>query len=1060
MTQVAAANQTSGKREPGGEISTAEISDAHLRDESAVIESLINRIELDKAQQRRIEATARRLVHAVRAGRRPVGGIDAFMQEYDLSTDEGVILMCLAEALLRIPDGQTVDRLIKDKIGDGEWDDHIGKSESLFVNASTWGLMLTGRIVNLAPDAINTPSSALRGLISKSGEPIIRQAVLHAIRILGRQFVLGRTIEEALDQSQKNGGEAYRYSFDMLGEAAMTQKDADHYFDSYMDAIRSIGARTSAASSIFESPSISVKLSALHPRYEQFQANRVLRELGFRLVALGKAARDANIGLTVDAEESDRLHMMLKLFEKAARDPDLDGWSGLGLAVQAYQKRTLPILDFLGELSQRTNRRIPVRLVKGAYWDTEIKRAQELGLANYPVFTRKTATDVSYIAAAHQLLQAPERFYPQFATHNAHTIAAVIAMAGENADYELQRLHGMGGPLYEEVVDPSKINKPARIYAPVGSHEDLLAYLVRRLLENGANTSFVHRLADDESPISKIIEDPIQKLQRFDAYPHPKIPVPSNIFGDERANSAGVALYEPAITDPLLTEIKSNLSSFEAFAENLSDAHGAKGRIVCDPADNRRAIGSVQYASADDARHDVVIAKSAAEEWNNLGGAKRAAILNRAADLMEKDRARLMALCIREAGKTIPNALGEIREAVDFLRYYACRANREFEAPTRLTGPTGETNEFALRGRGVFVCISPWNFPMAIFAGQVSAALAAGNAVVAKPAEQTTLCAKAIADLFHKAGVPADVLRLTPGEGSIVGEALVNASEIAGVAFTGSTTVARRIQQQLSLRNGPIAPLIAETGGMNAMIVDSSALPEQVVKHAVESAFDSAGQRCSAARILFVQSDVSDKIQNMLIGAMAELVVGDPIDLATDIGPVIDQSALDKLKAHAQAMEERGALLYKTPMNAETKHGTFMAPHLFGLEDLSSLTEEVFGPCLHVVRYEGDKIEEICDAINDLGYGLTMSVHSRIDDTVNRVRARAKVGNLYVNRNQIGAVVGVQPFGGEGLSGTGPKAGGPRYLHRFATERTVSTDTTASGGNAALMTLRDTPDMD
>jgi RHH-type proline utilization regulon transcriptional repressor/proline dehydrogenase/delta 1-pyrroline-5-carboxylate dehydrogenase len=1029
----------------------ARIRDAHRQDETAAVTAILAAAEIPAEMRGRIAATARRLVETVRRERLGKGGLDAFLHEYALSSPEGVALMCLAEALLRIPDAETVDKLIRDKIAAADWQSHLGHSGSLFVNASTWALMLTGRL--LRPDNAGDLGDALRRLVARSSEPVWRQAVTAAMRILAGQFVMGRTIEEALDRARDAERQGYRHSFDMLGEAARTMADAERYHATYEHAIAAIG-HAAAGRPIEAAPGISVKLSALHPRYEIAQHERIMRELLPSLLGLARHARDAGIGFTIDAEEADRFEPMLDLLEALAVAPELAGWDGLGLAVQAYQKRALPLIDWLADLGRRANRRVMVRLVKGAYWDTEIKRAQERGIDGYPVFTRKVATDVSYLACAKRLFSAGSALYPQFATHNAHTLAAVLELAGGRTDWEFQRLHGMGEALYDEIVGPDKMNRPCRVYAPVGGHEDLLAYLVRRLLENGANTSFVNRIVDERAPIDEIVADPIARLARLPRKPHPKIPLPRDLFQPERRNSQGLDLADPRA----LTDLQAGLGDAlrrPAHAGPIVGGVDLAGTAepVFDPSDRQRRIGTVAAAEPDAIAQALARAARAAPSWSDTSAETRAAILERAADLYERDRAGLMALIIREGGRTIPAALSEVREAVDFLRYYAARARAEFAAPQRLPGPTGEHNEIGLYGRGVFACISPWNFPLSIFTGQIAAALAAGNAVIAKPAEQTPLVAAAATRHLLAAGIPGDVLHLLPGDGETVGAALVADSRIGGIAFTGSTETARAINAVLAARPGPIVPLIAETGGQNAMIVDSSALPEQIVADALVSAFDSAGQRCSAVRLLYVQDDIADRLLPMLAGAMAELAIGDPALLRTDVGPVIDEPARQALERHAARMAQEGRLLYQCRLPSGTEHGTFFAPRAFEIDTAGRLDREVFGPILHVIRWRADRLDSVCDEIAATGYALTLGIHSRIDDTVRHILSRLGVGNSYVNRTTIGAVVGVQPFGGERLSGTGPKAGGPRYLHRFAAERTVSIDTTAAGGNASLLSL-------
>jgi RHH-type proline utilization regulon transcriptional repressor/proline dehydrogenase/delta 1-pyrroline-5-carboxylate dehydrogenase len=1017
----------------------------------------------------RIEATARRLVVAVRAARVGKGGIDALLHEYALSSREGVALMCLAEALLRIPDAATIDRLIEDKIAGADWQHHLGHSESLFVNASTWALMLTGQVVtpgsrrNSVPAAargfFETPrgrggdfGNALRRFLRRSGEPVVRQAVTAAMRILGRQFVMGRTIGEALDRAAADEGRGYRHSYDMLGEAARTAADAQRYLASYEAAIAAIGAAAKGRD-IAAAPGISVKLSALHPRYEAAQRARVLEELAPRLKSLALRAKAAGIGFTIDAEESERLDLSLDLLAGIADDPDLAGWQGLGLAVQAYQKRALPLLDYLAALARRSGRRLMVRLVKGAYWDSEIKRSQERGLAGFPVFTRKVATDVSYIACAKRLLAAPDAFYPQFATHNAQTLATILEIAGGHGDYEFQRLHGMGEALYDEIVGSDKLDRPCRIYAPVGSHEDLLAYLVRRLLENGANTSFVNRIVDEAAPIEQIVADPIARLRSLEPKPHPRIALPAALLGKERRNAAGLDLADPLSLAGLAAAMAKTPPRWTAAPIVGGSELPGTPRDLADPTDRRRIVGSVVETVPAQIEAALAGAVRAAPSWDATPPDARAAIIDRAADLFEAERAELLALLIREGGRCLPDAISEVREAVDYCRYYAARARADF-APLPFPGPTGERNTVTLRGRGVFACIAPWNFPLAIFTGQIVAALAAGNAVIAKPAEQTPLVGAASVRLLHRAGIPANILHLLPGDGA-VGAAIVADERIAGVAFTGSTVTAQAINRTLAARRGPIVPFIAETGGQNAMIVDSSALAEQVVSDVLASAFDSAGQRCSSLRILCLQSDIADRVVAMLIGAMRELTIGDPGLLATDIGPVIDEPARRALETHVARMAREAKILFECRLPPATAHGSFFAPRLVEIDRIAQLTGEVFGPVLHVLRWRGDRLPALLDEIDATGFGLTLGIHSRIDATVAAIRGRLRIGNVYVNRNMIGAIVGSQPFGGEALSGTGPKAGGPRYLPRFAVERTLSIDTTAAGGNASLLSLGD-----
>jgi len=1031
----------------------AAILAAYREDETAVVERLLAAADFAPEALDRIAERARGLVVEVRRQRLGKGGLDAFLHEYALSSKEGIVLMCLAEALLRIPDADTVDRLIRDKLGPADWSQHLGQSGSLFVNASTWALMLTGRLIR-SDGGERDLGGVLKRLVARSGEPVVRQAVTAAMRILGRQFVMGRTIAEALERARGAEKQGYRHSYDMLGEAARTAADARRYFESYEAAITAIGAAV-AGRDVFAAPGISVKLSALHPRYEEAQRERALKELAPILRTLAQHAKANGIGFTIDAEESERLDLSLDIIQGLALDPALAGWDGLGLAVQAYQKRALPLVDWLADLARRARRRLMVRLVKGAYWDSEIKRSQERGLAGYPVFTRKVATDVSYLACAQRLLAAPDAFYGQFATHNAHTLAAVLELAGERRDYEFQRLHGMGEPLYEQIVGSDKLDRPCRVYAPVGSHEDLLAYLVRRLLENGANTSFVNRIVDDKAPIDEIIADPMARLRGLRRKPHPRIPLPRDLYGAERRNSSGPDLSSRAE----LAALKSELEAAARHAWTAAPIVGGtelegSTRAAHDPTHRVRTIGTVTDAGVEHVDRALARAAAAAPDWDATPASARAAILERVGDLFEARLAELVALIVREGGRTIPDAVSEVREAIDFCRYYAHRARADFMT-TLLPGPTGERNLLELHGRGVFACISPWNFPLAIFTGQIAAALAAGNAVIAKPAEQTPLVGAAAVRLMHQAGVPVEVLHLLPGDGATVGAKLVADSRVAGIAFTGSTETARAINLALAQRMGPLVPLIAETGGQNALIVDSSALPEQVVQDVLLSAFNSAGQRCSALRVLCLQADIAERVIAMLKGAMAELAIGDPALISTDVGPVIDEEARANLQKHAERMAREGSLLYQCTLPPEAENGTFFAPRAFEIDRIGRLEREVFGPILHVVRWQRSRFDELLDAITATGYGLTLGIHSRIDETVEAVHRRLKVGNTYVNRNMIGAVVGVQPFGGEGLSGTGPKAGGPHYLYRFALERTLSVDTTAAGGNASLLSLQE-----
>ena len=1022
--------------------------------ESEHVPHLLENIGLDHAGRVQVEKLAVDLVQRVRKRSEHQGAMEAFMREYDLSSEEGVVLMCLAEALLRIPDNETAEKLISDKLSEANWESHLGKSESLFVNASTWGLMLTGRMVKVGQSARRDVRSVMARLANKSGEPVVRLAIRQAMRIMGHQYVMGRDIKSAMERSRTKANRRYRYSFDMLGEAALTAADARRYRDAYARAIDAIGLAANC-SDIFDAPSISVKLSALHPRYETAQRERVLTELVPVLRDLAVRARGNGIALTVDAEEAARLMLQFDVFAAVLADEQLAGWDGFGLALQVYLKRGWPAIDWLAELARSTGHRIPIRLVKGAYWDTEIKLAQLEGHEDYPVFTRKPNTDLSYLACARRVLELRGEFYPQFATHNAHTICAINQLAGDREDFEYQRLHGMGRDLYEEVLDSGDFNGHCRVYAPVGDHRDLLPYLVRRLLENGANSSFVNRIVDEKLPARDVVSDPVEVVERFERYAHPRIPLPADIFAGQRRNTRGINFA----AESQQIQLARQMAEFRERRWKAAPVGGdglASGETVeaCSPADRDDVVGSVTVADSAAAQAAVENARRAQPDWDSTPADQRAGCLERMADLLEDNRAELMALCVREAGKTLIDGINEVREAADFCRYYAQMARRHFGQPEVLAGPTGEHNEMSLHGKGVFVCISPWNFPVAIFTGQVAAALASGNAAIAKPAEQTPLLAARTIELFFEAGIPKGVLQMLPGDGR-VGAALTADQRVAGVAFTGSTETARTINRTLAERDGPIATLIAETGGQNAMIVDSSALAEQVVRDVVNSSFLSAGQRCSALRVLYIQRDVADHVLEMLAGAMQELAVGWPGRLANDIGPVIDQAQLDMLQRHARRMEREAKPIARVPDPADVGEGFWFAPRAFELESIEQLKGEIFGPILHVVRYRARDLDRVIDEINATGYGLTVGCHSRIDKVQQHVINNVHAGNAYVNRNMTGAVVGVQPFGGEGLSGTGPKAGGPNYLQRFAVERTRTINTAAVGGNASLMVLSD-----
>jgi RHH-type proline utilization regulon transcriptional repressor/proline dehydrogenase/delta 1-pyrroline-5-carboxylate dehydrogenase len=992
----------------------------------------------------RIDRRATGLIEAIRRRTGGLGGIEDFLHAYSLSTKEGLALMVLAEALLRVPDAATADRLIEDKLATGDWSSAELKSSTLLVSASAWTLGITARIIHPA----DTPDTILEGLIRRLGLPVVRAATREAMRLLGSHFVLGQTIQEAL---RRAGSAGQRYSFDMLGEGARTAEDAERYLAAYAAAIDAIGA--GAGDQVLpDRPGISVKLSALHPRFEPLSRRRVLAELVPNVIELARQARRFELNFTVDAEEADRLELSLEVIAMVLADPSLRGWDGFGLAVQAYQKRAGAVIDWLAQSAQAHGRRLMVRLVKGAYWDSEIKRAQERGLADYPVFTRKPMTDLSYLAASSRLLAARPRLYPQFATHNALTVASVIEDAGGVADYEFQRLHGMGEALYEMLL--AELPQAAcRIYAPVGGHRDLLAYLVRRLLENGANSSFVSAAADPKVPIAALIKRPQSAIGDPRHARHHGIALPRDLYAPARRNSSGVEFGERAALTALIAEIEQATGTSTAAPLVDGVALPARARVLRSPIDGA-AIGEVTEGDEAIAAAAMTAAEAGFADWAATPVDRRAATLERAADLLEARRGRLLGLMAREGGKTLDDGIAELREAVDFCRYYALEARRAL-APQPLPGPTGESNLLCYRGRGVFVCISPWNFPLSIFLGQVAAALVAGNAVVAKPAEQTPLIAAEAVRILHEAGVPARALHLVPGDGT-VGAALVADARVAGVAFTGSTAVARSINGVLARRDGPIVPLIAETGGINPMIVDATALPEQVTDDVVTSAFRSAGQRCSALRLLCVQEDVADRIIRMVAGAARELALGDPRDPATHVGPVIDQAARDRLERWIAQPPPQARLRFRWDRpGALPASGLYVAPAIIELARAADLGEEVFGPILHVVRWRADALDTLLDEIARNRYGLTLGVHSRIDRTVNHIAARLPHGNVYVNRSMIGAVVGTQPFGGSGLSGTGPKAGGPNYLRRFAAEQTVTTNTAAAGGNASLLTTEE-----
>lgn len=1008
-------------------------------DDEGLAAELLAHAALPPEAEQQIDRDAGALINAIRSGSGGIGGVEQILQEYALSTKEGLALMVLAEALLRVPDSLTADKLIEDKLGQGDFTHHEPKSDALLINASAWALGIGARIIQPG----ETPDNILAALAKRLGLPAVRTAARQAMRVMGNHFVLGQTIDEALKRSGTGAARSFRYSFDMLGEGARTRDDARRYCESYANAIARIGLNA-GNDPLPDRPGISVKLSALHPRYEATNRVAVLAELVPVVAELARAAKSFDLNFTVDAEEADRLELSLDIFAKLANDPTLAGWNGLGLAVQAYQKRARKVIGWLNDLATETNRRFMVRLVKGAYWDTEIKRTQERGLDDFPVFTRKAMTDLNFIACARDMLAARPRLYPQFATHNALSVATIRALAGNSEGYEFQRLHGMGDALYDHLI-ASHPGTACRTYAPVGGHRDLLAYLVRRLLENGANSSFVHEAADASVPVSRLLQRPANEIGAPVKARHARIARPSRMFQDGRQNSRGFELGHEGTLKRMLESRDFSCPPVNCLINGKP--MGLSPVQIRSPIDGS-TIGNARQADAAIAIQAVDAAHKGMRIWEQISAHTRAALLRKAADTFENQTGRILGLLQSEAGKTLDDALAELREAVDFLRYYAGEAERLLTQPIQLPGPTGEDNRLLYRPRGVFVAIAPWNFPLAIFVGQTAAALAAGNAVVAKPAVQTPLIGHLAIKLLHESGVPVEALHLILGDGT-AGAALVNHPAIAGVVFTGSTETARRINRALAAKDGPIVPLIAETGGINAMIVDTTALPEQVADDVVLSAFRSAGQRCSALRLLLVQEDVADKMIDMIVGAAKELQLGDPREIATHIGPVIDAEAKLRLEKHIEMLKG----MAKTHYAGHAPEGLYVAPHIFELKRIEDLKEEVFGPILHVVRYRAGRIGEVIEAIEASGYGLTLGMHSRIDSEIERVTTRLSTGNIYINRNIIGAVVGVQPFGGHGLSGTGPKAGGPNYLLRFLTEQVISVNSAAAGGNANLMSL-------
>ncbi|CAN5178862.1 bifunctional proline dehydrogenase/L-glutamate gamma-semialdehyde dehydrogenase PutA [soil metagenome] len=1025
------------------------IDDHKYRDEDEAVRALLAAVPLSSADRTAVGREALALVLAARKSTQKQGVVESFLQQFSLGTREGLALMCLAEALLRVPDAETRDRLIAEKIGAADWASHLGQSDSLFVNASTWGLMLTGRLVDVDEEARTDLGGFLKRLTARVGEPVIRQAVGAAVRMMGEQFVLGRTIEDALKRAKRD---RMLCSFDMLGEGARTAADADHYEQLYTTAIEAVG-KASKGAGPEHGHGISVKLSALSPRYDAVQEARVWTDLYPRVRRLALIAARHDLNLAIDAEEADRLVLSLKLVEKLARDPDLGNWTGLGVVVQAYQKRAPLVIARLAALARDTKRRIMVRLVKGAYWDSEVKRAQVTGRPDYPVYTTKAGTDLSYLVCARALIDASPALYPQFASHNAHTLAAVRHMAAKaGVVIEHQRLHGMGEALYA-AADTRYGGIILRAYAPVGGHEALLPYLVRRLLENGANSSFVHALLDDRVPAEDVVADPIALVE---AQPgrHPRIPVPPALYGAGRINPLGrdyaLQMSRDAARKASAAALGDPVRSGAIVGGVLAEG---KGMPVLSPSDTRQVAGDVVPATPADIDAAIAHARAVQPGWNRIGGHGRAPILRAMADALEQDMDRLVALLALEGGKTLNDGVAEVREAVDFCRYYANLAERQFGLPETLTGPVGESNQLSLHGRGIFACISPWNFPLAIFTGQIAAALAAGNAVLAKPAEQTPLIAAEAVRLYHKAGLHPGLLALLPGDGATIGAALVAHPGIDGVAFTGGTDTAWAINRALADRRGPIIPFIAETGGLNGMFVDTTALREQVVDDVILSAIGSAGQRCSALRLLYLPEESADETIATLIGALDALVIGDPSDPATDVGPVIDADARAALEAHAERLGREATILARRDVSALGGQGHYFGPIIAEIPEPDFLEREVFGPILHIYRYAADELPDVAARLAARGYGLTLGIHSRIDRFAREVQAMVPAGNVYVNRSMTGAVVGVQPFGGEGLSGTGPKAGGPHALLRYASERAVSVNITAQGGDPALMNL-------
>lgn len=1032
------------------------ILNAYLADEEEIVKVLKSEISLSKTSNKNITDKTINIIEELRSSKTP-HKMDDFLEEFSLSTKEGVALLCIAEAVLRIPDKSTIDQIIDDKFSDLGWFDHIKKDNSLLINSSSLLFMLSGKIINFTHIEKKGINRLIKTTISKLGDPIIRKAVIEGVKLLSEQFISGKNIKDAINNTQKHYS-SFRYSYDMLGEAAVTMDESNDYFKSYKNAIKEISNNVKHADPI-TNPGISVKLSALHPRYEAIKKCEIFDIMSSRLLELSLCAKKAGISLIIDAEESDRLMLSLDLFETVYSNDQLDDWSGLGIAIQAYQKRAYYIIDWLDELTNKYQKPLMVRLVKGAYWDSEIKNAQMKGLKNYPVFSRKEATDLSYLACANKLLQLREYIYIGFATHNIHTLISVLEMAENNFNgFEFQRLYGMGQLLYNRLYKENQ-SANVRIYSPVGNHNQLLAYLVRRLLENGSNSSFIHNLYNKSISAKSLSRNPVEKINRVItksqkkpqiSISHPNIPLPKDIYGEDRLNSEGYDINNLNDIEPLLEKVKkaSNKYFYASSLINGKERTG-KERFLYNPADRNEKIGSITDATKDDVKDAIEYAKTGFLEWDKIDIKQRVKYIENLAKLIEKNRPIIMSMLIKEAGKTIGDALSEIREAVDFCRYYALSGKKLFSKAQKLPGYIGEENLLSMHGRGVFIAISPWNFPLAIFVGQITAALIAGNSVISKPAEQTSIIASFIIKLLYKTGIPKNAVHLLVGTGELIGESLISNKDISGVVFTGSIETAQRINKVLSLRKGAIIPLIAETGGQNAMIVDSTSLPQQVVKDVIESSFYSAGQRCSALRILFLQEEIADKVINLLCNALDNITVGNPIELNTDIGPIIDNDALSSLKEHIAYMKDKAV----NSICKKNSKGFFLEPHIFEIKDLKYIRREVFGPILHIVRYKDKDLDKVIKMINDKQYGLTFGIQSRISHKVQKIFNNIRVGNTYVNRNMVGAVVGVQPFGGEGLSGTGMKAGGPNYLLRFATERVLTINSTALGGNTELANI-------